>query len=67
MKLSDEQIQRLNNAGFKWCLEAKKKFEKERVHAVRGGRMKIMKQIRSTRTEESFGDGRSKLFPKIQL
>ncbi len=37
MKLSDEQIQRLNDAGFKWCLEAKKKFEKERVHAVRGG------------------------------
>ena len=37
MKLSDEQIQRLNNASFKWCLEAKKKFEKERVHAVRGG------------------------------
>ena len=29
MKLSDEQIQRLGGAGFKWgCLEDKKKLEK---------------------------------------
>jgi hypothetical protein len=28
MKLSDEQIQRLGGAGFKWCLEDKKKVEK---------------------------------------
>jgi hypothetical protein len=27
-KLSDEQIQRLSDAGFKWCLEDKKKLEK---------------------------------------
>jgi hypothetical protein len=28
-KLSDEQIQRLSDAGFKWCLgEAKKNLEK---------------------------------------
>jgi hypothetical protein len=31
-KLSDEQIQRLNDAGFKWCLEDKKKLEKSGVH-----------------------------------
>jgi hypothetical protein len=27
-KLSDEQIQRLSDAGFKWCLEDKKNLEK---------------------------------------